>query len=325
MKTSRTIVRASIAWLLAGIGLGTSVGVIASQTKSAPAPAKSAQAPTPAQGMARPMPLPASPGMMPYGGGAPKYNNMPQGYSRGGPAVPMAGSRGPMGGRPTVNQFAQRRMPISNRIAVCSRGGAAIGGCAVWGGFQNVADRRQLNDARQRALAGGYAMTPVWIGADGVSRQVIVVASAPAPVNVVFLPVQDGDPAAFAAGDPAMASGATIAPAAPAYNGYYPTPNPAVATGAAPVGTVAAPAPVATGNDGASTPEPSTSQVDTTSPLPNAADAAQYTGSAGAASVHMCRNITTTANVAGQTDNATELWCRNDQGDYAPATQVGSQ
>jgi hypothetical protein len=165
-----------------------------------------------------------------------------------------------------------------------------MGGCAVWGRFQNGADMHQLNNARQQALVGGYAMTPIWTGADGISRQVVVVASAPASVNVVFLPPQDGEPAALAA---------------------------------APNAAVAAPSQIATVNNGASTPELSASQVDTAGPIPTAAAVGQ--AGTGAASVRMCRNITTTAIVAGQTDNATELWCRNDQGDYAPATQVASQ
>jgi hypothetical protein len=257
----------------------------------------------------------------------------------GGVRSGFAGARG-FGG---VGVFRARSVSLGDRLRSC------VGNCGpVWGAFRGPHEIAQIEGLQHRALVSvgvGLPAMQSWRDANGVFRSVVVFAAPPQPMLVVMAPLVVAPPVVY--GQPGY-----VATPAPAPGGGYDGPPPAgYNSGAAPDGGYDGPAPADDsngappppagyngvapapdgGDNGTAPPaEDSTGGMPADGGAPPADDGAPAAGPADAqgeapppqASMRMCRRVNTTATVGTQTDQTTELWCRGDNGDWAPAEAV---
>ena len=232
-------------------------------------------------------------------------------------ATPPHPASGAVGGdfRRTASS-GRARLPMTALMSQCSHAPRAPGACGVWGGFGGVAEQNRLRNATRAALRSG-AGTATWTGTDGVARQVAFVAGPPQYMTVTFVtgpgaylvPGQDFDiqdlPTPPLPDSPSQplndGGGANSRSATP------PSPQPTTPPGTSNgVG-------LDTGNrqdPATAKPAPSGSALGKGPALDAASDAPKS---------RICRPVKGSAVVGTEHDDAAELWCRNEDGDWAPA------
>jgi hypothetical protein len=269
------------------------------------------------------------------------FNNPAAPRQMSAPKTPVLQNRFPP--RQAVGKaWSVNAVPVARRISVCASAPRAAG-CAIWGRFQTKADSSRLNESRSQILASPSGSTvTTWVGSDGAVRRVAMIASPPQTMSVTFI---------AAAAIPVIAMQAAVVPIAlhPSASSPSTTPqnyyqgSPRVTPGGATpetleaagesdpiaVSTTVAPSRAATApSDDQTTKEsaalgnlaPSASRSGSSIPSapPYSLNASSETLSVRA----VCRRVTTVATVANDSDNATELWCRDGNGDWAMATDV---
>jgi hypothetical protein len=314
--------------------------VHAAETKQSPAP-------PPKQA---PHPVLASP--HPQAGPPPQQLRLPN--SRNYPVAPHRAippeTRGPGTGLPPRQVPPANRWPVGGRYAApiaqrISQCGASprVAGCAIWGRFQAKADWSRLNESRSRIFASSSGSTvTTWVGSDGAVRRVAMIATPPQTMTVTFIaaaaiPIGAAvqAPAAVPAAPPLAPSTSSPAVTPQNYTQGYPA--------AAPLGATSATAQTAGESDlnaasAAVIPPRSATEVSANETLKGAAapsdpaSTASPPGSSPPSATNasngtlpvkaVCRRVTTVATVGNDSDNATELWCRDANGDWAMATDA---
>jgi hypothetical protein len=220
-------------------------------------------------------------------------------------------------GRPTYlpQQRYMARMPpprnsLAARLASCAAPGAP--GCGgVWRRMQSPRDRTYLDRARFMASTNGSSYT-TWVGSDGVTRQAWVTVEPPVMMsNIVLLPSAGyaysgyADPAA---GGPAPGGGPPVGVGQPGTMPYQ-----APGNGAGP-GTSSG---TASTTYGATPPDPIYKDY-----RPPTNDSTP-SGSAEVIPQALCRKRQTVVQAGTDHDQATDLECRDANGDWIEATQAG--
>jgi hypothetical protein len=245
-----------------------------------------------------------------------------------GVAAAHGGSR--FGAQHFARRFETPQMRVARAFSVEGRIGRGVG---VWGRFHSAADRDNLVALRQGALSSHLAYgTSVrrWYGADGVYRVVTVRFDAPVMMPVVLLPVVAASgmmvgPGAVSAGSAYAGSSYAAGSGGGGDSGLDPNPPTGPDSTAADPGDTGAMT-QGQGTDSSADPNAGGDTGGTAQPLnPSQSDDssgqdAQVTPDPIAqATQRMCRHVTTHAEAGGQTDESTELWCRDDNGDWALA------
>jgi hypothetical protein len=256
---------------------------------------------------------PQSPGLSANRSAQPQQ--LPSHYSQA--ATPPHPAGGAVGGdfRRTASS-GRVRLPMSALMSQCSHAPRAPGACGVWGGFGGVAEQNRLRNATRAALRSG-AGTATWTGTDGVARQVAFVAGPPQYMTVTFItgpgayvvPGQDFDiqdlpppPLPDSPSQPLIDGGGGISRGA-----TPPTPQPTT-----PPGT----------SNGVGPDTGNRQDTATAKPAPPGSALGKGPGldaDSDAPKSRICRPVKGSAVVGTAHDDAAELWCRNEDGDWAPA------
>lgn len=233
------------------------------------------------------------------------------------PAPPVTESARAPAGFVRAPSRSQPYIPVSRRIAGCEGSAGFSSGCRAWRGFVNPRDHQYLDAFRRRVLLTGGSQSVTWVGADGTQRQAWVTAGPIVTMSVVMVPVavltmpvteQEVTPppeSPYGAGGP--------------YSGVVPP--------SADPGGVPPPAPGAGSQEDPAIHQSSPSAPQTFSqqggaPLPEGGAGAVSQPAQAAAATPMprlCREVTMQVATAADQDQQQELWCRNDEGDWAPA------
>ena len=207
----------------------------------------------------------------------------------------------------------QARSPMSTRMLQCGHGAPAPGSCGVWGRFGGPVEQSRLRNVTQLALRSGNR-TSIWVGSDGVARQLSLIAAPPQYMTVTLLtgpgvyviPGRDFDPQSVPP------------PPSPPYD----VPDDGGGK-SGPGSTLPDPPPAAPpGGMGATSPGPGNREGSTTPEGPSSApphNKGPDLGDINGPKQRICRQVSTAATVGTEHDDAAEIWCRNDDGDWAPA------
>lgn len=205
---------------------------------------------------------------------------------------------------------SQRYVPVSRRIAGCAGSAGFSSGCRAWRGFVNPRDHKYLDAFRRRVLLTGGSRSIAWVGADGTQRQAWVTAGPIVTMSVVMVP------AAMLA-TPVVAEEVASPPESP-----YPADGSYSSAEAPPPGAASPQEPAAPESSPSAAPPQAPSQEGGTPSVPGAStEAAGQPAQTTTATPmpRLCREVTMQVATAGDTDQQQELWCRNDEGDWAPA------
>lgn len=238
------------------------------------------------------------------------------------PAPPQAPHPNATPPQQVTNHALPKQAPVSTRLLQCRSAQQAAGQCAVWGAFNSSKDRSILDQTRAYALQSGTYRSQ-WVGADGIQRQLTMNATPPT-MMMVTLTAAAAVPAVAIAGSrgtPAQ-GGSSSSGVSGGYSTPTQTPQPDATSSSQPESTVLAEsAPGASATDSA--PESGATAnagVDTVGAA--APNAVSSVASVAAPTQRLCRRVSTIASVGSQSDVTNELWCRNDQGNWAEATDV---
>lgn len=220
-------------------------------------------------------------------------------------------------------------VPVATRINQCT-GARQAGPCAVWGRFRAAPDQNRLYQARRRTLMLGVATSSSWYGSDGVVRSITVTTSQPENLSVVMLPVTAG--AAEWGGVGAGPREQSVDLIEPPGGGSFAGQNVGAAQddSTARYGGWSGTGGGAAGGTGQETTvaDPGNSATNPAAGSPGSTGSTggtvQAPVSSSVAKTRPCRRVMTQANVGGITDNTTEVWCRDDLGDWAPAVPSDS-